>query len=192
MQTSVRQALRTSVHVEDTLPITTGMAYIFWIPSLFGIAGLHRFYLGKIGTGLLFLLTGGLFGLGTLYDAITLPAQVREARLRKRLRYTFYTESSPTDTGSNRTMRYAGSGTASSSKESVEHAILRVAKKNNGVASPAEIALECNISADKAREHLEKLVSNGFAEIRIRKSGSIAYVFPEFERSGSSGEYEDI
>lgn len=38
----------------------------------FGGLGIHRFYVGKIGTGLLYLFTGGLFGIGVFVDLITL------------------------------------------------------------------------------------------------------------------------
>ncbi|MGF7145965.1 hypothetical protein HNQ56_004413 [Anaerotaenia torta] len=33
-----------------------------------GVIGVHRFYAGKIGTGILYLFTGGLFGIGAFVD----------------------------------------------------------------------------------------------------------------------------
>ncbi len=35
-----------------------------------GALGIHRFFVGKIGTGLLYLFTFGLFGIGWIYDLI--------------------------------------------------------------------------------------------------------------------------
>jgi hypothetical protein len=48
--------------------------------SLFGICGLQRFYVGKIGTGILWFLTGGLFGIGQLIDVILICAGQFEDR----------------------------------------------------------------------------------------------------------------
>jgi TM2 domain-containing membrane protein YozV len=48
-----------------------------WLLQTFaGPFGLHRFYLGKFGTGLLWLLTVGLFLVGYIYDFLTLNGQV--------------------------------------------------------------------------------------------------------------------
>lgn len=50
-----------------------------WILLTFlGVFGVHRMYMGKWLTGILYLLTGGLFLLGYLYDFWTLNGQVSE------------------------------------------------------------------------------------------------------------------
>lgn len=50
-----------------------------WVLLIFlGPFGVHRFYMGKLFTGLLYLITGGLFLIGYIYDIVTLNEQVSE------------------------------------------------------------------------------------------------------------------
>jgi len=52
---------------------------VAWILLTFlGVFGVHRFYMGKWGTGLLYLFTFGLLGFGILYDFCTLNSQISE------------------------------------------------------------------------------------------------------------------
>jgi TM2 domain-containing membrane protein YozV len=52
---------------------------VAWILLTFlGLFGVHRFYMGKWLTGILWLVSGGLFGLGWLFDLWTLNEQVDE------------------------------------------------------------------------------------------------------------------
>jgi len=55
-----------------------------WILLTFlGIFGIHRFYLGKWISALVYLLTGGLFLVGIIYDYWTLNDQVSAANRRR-------------------------------------------------------------------------------------------------------------
>lgn len=42
----------------------------FFLCLFLGFFGFHRFYVGKIGTGILYLCSGGLFGIGAIVDCI--------------------------------------------------------------------------------------------------------------------------
>jgi hypothetical protein len=155
----------------------TAIAYLLWALGGFGALGFHRFYLRKIPTGLLWMFTGGLGMVGSVYDFFTLSGQVREANIRAGYREALdmprerviirerYVESAP-DHGR--------------AKESIEKVILRTAKKNGGLVTPGEIAIESDYDSETARGALEKLASKGFCEMRVRPSGVIVYRFPEF------------
>ncbi len=156
----------------------TGIAYLLWFLGGFGTLGFHRFYLNKVGTGILWLLSGGMFGIGAFVDLLTLPMQVREANLRKSYQAALngpqvrpLVQTSP--------------------KDSLERVILKVARKNSGYVTASEVALDGDFSIEEAKAALEKLSATGFAEMRIRTSGVIVFVFPEFMREGAR-EFADI
>jgi predicted transcriptional regulator len=71
-------------------------------------------------------------------------------------------------------------GSSPRTRESIEKAILKTAKKNGGNVTPGEIAIESDYSSDEARVAMEKLAAKGFCEMRVRPSGVIVYRFPEF------------
>ena len=57
---------------------------ITWVLLTFlGVFGIHRFYMGKWLTGLLYLLTGGVFLLGVLYDFLNLNSQIEEVNTHR-------------------------------------------------------------------------------------------------------------
>jgi len=74
---------------ENGLEKKTGRTTFFYLISalmadpFLGVFGLHRFYMGKWGTGILYLATLGLFGIGLICDFWTLNSQISELTLRR-------------------------------------------------------------------------------------------------------------
>ncbi len=64
----------------DNRYVTGPLDYtVAWILQTFlGVFGAQRFYMGKWVTGLLYLFTGGLLGIGWAYDFCTLNGQISE------------------------------------------------------------------------------------------------------------------
>ena len=59
---------------------TVGWALLTFLGAL----GIHRFYMGKIFTGILYLVSGGLLLIGILYDYLTLNSQIDELNREER------------------------------------------------------------------------------------------------------------
>ena len=52
---------------------------VCWVLLTFlGLLGVHRMYMGKWITGIIYLLTGALLGVGYIYDYWTLNSQINE------------------------------------------------------------------------------------------------------------------
>ena len=155
---------------------SVGTAYLLWLLSGFGALGFHRFYLGKIPTGVLWMCTGGMFGIGSIFDFFTLSRQVREANIRKAI----YSREDRNFIDHNRWRTgEVGPAHAKQDKDSIERVILREAKENKGIITPSGVALAGNISIEESKKYLDTLVTKGFAELRVRKSGGIVYTIPD-------------
>lgn len=60
----------------DAVPGPINHTVAWMLLTFLGVFGVHRFYLGKWITGLLFAVSGGLAGIGVLYDFWTLNGQI--------------------------------------------------------------------------------------------------------------------
>lgn len=61
---------------------STGTSYLLWLLCFVGFCGIHRFYNGKIITGLIWLFTGGLFLIGQIVDLFLISGMVDDANRR--------------------------------------------------------------------------------------------------------------
>lgn len=59
------KGVKTMQHVSDKSRLIAFLLCFF-----FGGLWVHRFYVGKVGTGILYIFTFGLFGIGVLIDFI--------------------------------------------------------------------------------------------------------------------------
>jgi hypothetical protein len=132
-----------------------GVAYLLAGVSAFGVAGLHRFYLGKPLTGLLWMLTWGLGGIGLAYDLVTMSGQV--ARFNHR-RQPLALPAAPAIPLSTR--------------------ILNVVRRHGGRTTPLRAASELGVAVDAAEHELDEMCRHGHANIEVTDDGVIYYDFP--------------
>ncbi|WP_430867253.1 TM2 domain-containing protein [Demequina aurantiaca] len=63
------------------VPKSTGVTYVLWF--FLGLLGVHQFYMGKTGRGILYLLTGGVLGIMWFIDLFTIPGQLRAVNAQR-------------------------------------------------------------------------------------------------------------
>ncbi len=63
----------------------SAITYLLWFLGGFGVLGLHRFYLGRWVSGLIWFLTGGLLLFGAVFDVFAIPGMVRVENLSRQL-----------------------------------------------------------------------------------------------------------
>ena len=177
---------------------STGTAYLLWCACLFGGCGIHRLYLGKYGTGVLYLLTFGLLGIGQLIDFFRIPSMVEHENLKWQLRQgatvniniqgqsdqqiTVERQHSAQSYQPTREqpLRREVQPPPLDPEKTLENTILKLARKFRGQLTPLELAANSSLSLEEADKSLENFVRKGYANMRVTDEGTIIYEFPGF------------
>ncbi|PWJ42494.1 TM2 domain-containing protein [Sediminitomix flava] len=143
---------------------STFITYVLWF--FFGVFGFHKFYLGKNGWGIIYLLTGGLLGIGWVIDLFTIPGQVENANLKFAMRYghpnSGHIPSQP------RQQPFVNRG------DTPEKQLLDLAS-NRKVVSMREVLSKTSLSTEEAEYTIRKLADRGVVEESIDHQGRICY-----------------
>ena len=146
-----------------------GVAYLLWF--FFGLIGLHKFYLGKVGMGVIYLFTGGIFGIGWIIDLFTLGNQVD---LYNALRQGGGQQQAQQQS-QNIVVNVAGQDSGPSiPKTSPEKEILQLAEDNPQL-SLQEIVSRTSLDLEDAEKALERMGQKGLIKEIVDASGKKLY-----------------
>jgi TM2 domain-containing membrane protein YozV/predicted transcriptional regulator len=159
-------------------------AYLLWF--FFGWCSAHKFYLGKTGVGILYLLTGQLFGIGWIIDLFTLGTQVDTYNVLHHvqegpgvLQNLASSLQSSNQNNQNIVVNVAAptaDTSATQTKISAEKQILALSEKTS-VLTMKQIISQTNLEMEDAETTIKKLIEKGLAKEQVGQDGKITYDF---------------
>jgi len=171
-----------------TYPNNAATSYLLWAACLFGLSGMHRFYNGKVVTGVLWLLTWGFFGVGQFIDLFLIPGMVEDHNLKYRLKYNLSPTGVPLTptTTMEQLMRSANPQTQAKiptpapQTESLRMKLVKAAAESGGRLSVTQGVLATGADFEEVEAALKVMLKNRYVGIdNDTETGVVVYVFHE-------------
>lgn len=151
--------------------VDPGVAYILWAFGLMGFCGIHRFYNGKITSGLLYFFTLGFFGFGQFIDLFLIPGMTREKNMR-----LLYEATVEARTNSPQVTLVKDANPIANIDPMLT--LLKAAAAHNNVLSIGQAMLATELPIDRVESLLKEALKQGLAHIdNDEHTGAIRYYF---------------
>ncbi len=164
---------------------STSTAFLLWLACALGLCGIHRFYLGKTFTGLVYLFTFGLLGVGQLVDLVRLRQMVQDDNTRRDA-FRALAERRALAAAPRRMLALVAPGSeapADDGSEPLRMKLLAAAAKRQGRLSVTEGVMATGKSFDAVEAELDAMAKSGYVGIgNDPDTGMVVYTFGELAR----------
>ena len=153
-----------------------GIGFALWCLIFVGLGGLHRIYMGKYGTGILYLLTGGLFGVGQFVDLFRMRRLIADSNVREG--YALHPRVAQ--------QMLMGQQTSPASAPAKRTKPLRIQLLEAAIVRGGQISVTEGVAAtgagfEEVEDTLRSLVASGYVDVdNAPGSGVVIYRFTEF------------
>jgi len=158
-------------------------AYILWCLWLFGLGGIQRFYTGHFGSGIIYLFTWGLFGIGQVIDLVLIPGMVDKRNIYLRGLHgggaSNVTQQVTLNIGDIPQLKQL-QATQPTSESSISpmQKLLKAAKEHGAQLSIAQAAMYTELASEQVKDLLQEAIKAGYAEVNNDpETGAIRYHF---------------
>jgi TM2 domain-containing membrane protein YozV len=149
-------------------------AYILWLGCFLSLNGLHRLYNGKIATGLLWLCTFGLFGVGQLVDLLLIPNMVEDYNTKMKIKMGVSANGVPLYEP------VVATSVIKPSKQQLMVKLLKAAEVRNGKLSVTQGVMDTVASFSEVEAVLKEMLKSGYVKIDNHPvTGVVVYEFIE-------------
>lgn len=163
----------------------TSVGYALWCLFFVGLGGVHRIYLGKYGTGILWLLTAGLFGIGQFIDLFRMSQLVRDSNVRDGyLPHPRYAHMLPDPSAGpaigNGKKVPADREASEGGRDAVMRELLAAAEEHGGAISVTQGVAATGLSFGEVEEVLTDMLASGYVDVDNHpETGVVVYRFTE-------------